>query len=1159
MRAKKGIVALIATVVAVLFGFSLAACNGQTDTIPPICEEHTFGEWSVTVAGNCKEAGKKKRVCSVCKTEEIASTAIDPDNHYGFTDWVCDVEANCDEFGHEFRTCTNCGATEERGTPKDKTKHYFFMWEQTKAPTCSEEGERQRECLYCGEMDYEAIPVDLAAHKYIESESVQSTCSTHGSSGVCEYCGEPSPADLPFDPHNHSAEFVDDMCPDCHGMLEQDRVLNNVAGKALDSFGMTLVGDFKLEYDFYVKAGNDPVWDNFIVDVRPAYYVDGDLTMTVPGTYAPDSGAFMLIPWMVGEFDGFYGTWWKYYHNTFDTTWFFDENGTDLIYQDCVQKGNNVHLTVERIGGSVSVVAVMTVEQNGKDYDCVVTISLNYPGVDVLYVGLTAEKTNVTLHQATFVSGTVAPQTKKETATSVTLDKTAYGNTGVKNVDGFNLTFEGDFELEYELTMNGDDVNDWHSWILYMFKGSDNLSVSVDGKLYYALAANGVNAENYLDSYKPSFTATVNGEPRTFNWSCRTAVNGNFAEMIKNCTVILRVARKGDKTTVYGTARSATGVLFAYYTDVVAGDWEGPITLRMTSEKATFTVDDLRIYTGTPFTPDGKCVFPHDYDEWVTEIEGTVCKDGKRSRTCSVCGHVEIEITEATADHTYGEWETVKAPLCGTPGSEQRTCSVCGNAETREIAPSGSHEYGEWEVDTEPTCTVDGLKKRVCSLCDDEDTEALPATGHSYGEWTAVTTPTCVEVGQNSRTCSVCFDVQTQEVPVDIYNHVSTFENGVCPDCHGMLTEQRVINNSGGKVVDSFANVYTGDFEVEFTFKQHTGSNGTWHNFILVTGPAALVGGKLVRPIVDETMYVPWTMGGNDAIGNHYGDFWKKGGNSSSTTWFRDENGNGGFVFDQLMKLDPDVVITAKPDGRFLYVKVVMTVIYNDKPVTCTLESHHNMSGADLIYIGMSGESNTIDLKQVKLLKGSIVDETAVETGTDVITEDVVIDNLGTKNNKSLDVTLGEGDFDIEYCYEMAGDGVNDWHSWLLYFYTASSGNSIYWSANGNGTEPDSPQIWHDMAHRYLRKLGNNEQFNNDLKNATVRLRITRRDGYISIVGIGYKQGTTDPFVYWRFGTFNAQNNEQVRLHLTGEACSNTVKNVILYRGTLVNTTLPTA
>ena len=95
------------------------------------------------------------------------------------------------------------------------------------------------------------------------------------------------------------------------------------------------------------------------------------------------------------------------------------------------------------------------------------------------------------------------------------------------------------------------------------------------------------------------------------------------------------------------------------------------------------------------------------------------------------------------------------------------------------------------------------------------------------------------------------------------------------------------------------------------------------------------------------------------------------------------------------------------------------------------------------------------------------------------------------------------------------------------------------------------------MNHRFIRKLGNNEQFTADLKDATIHLRITRKDGYISIVGVGYKQGTNDPFVYWRFGTFTTSSNEQMRLHLTGESCSATVKNVILYNGTLVNTALP--
>ncbi len=156
---------------------------------------HSFGEWTVTKAATCTEAGEETRTCSqgdatekreipakghtakservnvkaaictedgytgnvVCNTcgavleagEKIPATGHD------FGEWTVTKEATCTEAGEETRTCSKGDAAETRETPA--TGHEFGEWVVTKEATVSEEGEETRTCAKCGAAETRAI------------------------------------------------------------------------------------------------------------------------------------------------------------------------------------------------------------------------------------------------------------------------------------------------------------------------------------------------------------------------------------------------------------------------------------------------------------------------------------------------------------------------------------------------------------------------------------------------------------------------------------------------------------------------------------------------------------------------------------------------------------------------------------------------------------------------------------------------------------------------------------------------------------------------------------------------------------------------------------------------------------------------------------------
>ena len=105
---------------------------------------HAYGEWSVTKPATETEAGSRERDCTVCdyvQTETIPM--LEHEHSYG--DW------QKDETQH-WKEC-RCGEKTEVGN------HTFDDWTITKEPTTTETGSRERTCSICKYTQEETIPV----------------------------------------------------------------------------------------------------------------------------------------------------------------------------------------------------------------------------------------------------------------------------------------------------------------------------------------------------------------------------------------------------------------------------------------------------------------------------------------------------------------------------------------------------------------------------------------------------------------------------------------------------------------------------------------------------------------------------------------------------------------------------------------------------------------------------------------------------------------------------------------------------------------------------------------------------------------------------------------------------------------------------------------
>ena len=232
----------------------------------------------------------------------------------------------------------------------------------------------------------------------------------------------------------------------------------------------------------------------------------------------------------------------------------------------------------------------------------------------------------------------------------------------------------------------------------------------------------------------------------------------------------------------------------------------------------------------------GECV-EHQWGEWGIIIsekcpdpENPGANDGYRVRVCQVCkesmgekipeshrfvdGVCQACGKKECTSHSFGQWTVTKVANCTENGSQTRTCTVCGDVEIQSITAIGhnfvngvcsregcgvidcdEHVFGEWTTVSNATCTQNGKRERICTVCNEKEIEILYASEHNYedGECTVCGKPDPSVSGGNKELDPNC-------------SHKDANNDDTCDLCNGyviVVIDIYAINDLHGKLFDT--------------------------------------------------------------------------------------------------------------------------------------------------------------------------------------------------------------------------------------------------------------------------------------------------------------------------------------------------------------------
>lgn len=134
-------------------------------------EEHTFGEWTVTVVATDANKGSKERVCSVCLYKQVKAIPRLDHEHDCSEEWKTDAV-------YHWHVCSICNELVE------KEEHTFGDWEIITEPTDNTKGLKERVCSVCNYK--EERNVAELSHEHKQKEEWKSNVVKHWH--VCSEC-----------------------------------------------------------------------------------------------------------------------------------------------------------------------------------------------------------------------------------------------------------------------------------------------------------------------------------------------------------------------------------------------------------------------------------------------------------------------------------------------------------------------------------------------------------------------------------------------------------------------------------------------------------------------------------------------------------------------------------------------------------------------------------------------------------------------------------------------------------------------------------------------------------------------------------------------------------------------------------------------------------
>ena len=637
-------------------------CGYSTTRLRDDVSEHSWNEGESTVVNKCGATAVITYTCSTCgeTKEETISHA-----HTGnWSPWVIETDATCKTEGSKSRTCLDCGEAVTEKINVDPDAHFYGVWTVIKVGNCTENGERQHVCQECHHVESEATEKVLDAHNLELVEIIEeSTCKDKGSALYgCSRCDFEATKNLDYSSNHNfvSSNGVDNRCSVCSQINTETININNENVKAEDVYQLYFDGDFKVEYRFVNRGGdNEDGWHNWIFDINPADYIDGVLSSIV-------SDNFLLVQTRS------LCSYWKDYGEYSYTPQITDINKSEFV---AAMKDCDVVLIIERNESIIraSLTATTNVESVGQKV-------WKFEGEAPLWtkmvaVTLTSESSNLDIEKVILHSGNVASGSNNEVGKNQLTEKVVFENVGGRQHEGHSLTLaSGDFDIVYNFTNKGNANNDWHNFYFNFYqclnaKGNDSNAV-------WAFAAN--NNEPFY-GYNPE---PILRSVHTFGYFTRYV--DNFAAAIANANIVLRITRINGRICAIGYAytNDEAKTLICTYNFVSGKDFEKALTIRLSSENSKVTINQISLISGSVVTE-------HNYGEWHVEQEAVCGEDGLNVRICADCGKRDEKIIPATGQHALSE-EWTNGEQVGCVLTQIKECQKCEYKAYREIT---SHSF----------------------------------------------------------------------------------------------------------------------------------------------------------------------------------------------------------------------------------------------------------------------------------------------------------------------------------------------------------------------------------------------------------------------------------------------------------------------------------
>jgi len=698
-------------------------CDAENVVVIPALG-HDWGEWTVSKASTNTEEGELSRTCSRENCNKTETIKFPAGGHNLVA--TSKDDATCTAEGSVTYTCDThkgaCGITVT--VTLDKLQHKLVKTEEE--ATCTGDGFVLVKCEDCNTATYETV-IPAKGHAYNNVSVKDATCTGDGVRTYTCACGDIRTEAIPAKGHSYKTTVTPATCTAPGSVVTECTVCHSDEAKTVTA--IPVMGHDYTGVETLIKSADCETDGSKTVQCSRC-----DVTTTV------------ILP----KFGHSYSDWVKIdATNDKDGSWSRECSTCGKEETLTIPAGGHNLVETENVSSKCNEKGHITYECNAHE-NCSVTVT-----VELDYAQHTILKDN-------------ADATCTDNGHSITYCKEC----GVK-FNNFEIPAKGHIyegQVTLPATCTGEGVMTYTC-----SKCNDSYTVSVPMTQHTYEPGEEVKATCTTRGYIP-YSCTTSGCTSGYEFLTEEAKGHTYKQTVSSST-----CTKGGKVTLEcecgDTIEADVPALGHAYalSATTAADCTAAATETYTCSlcDASYTVS-----TGEKTA--------HDFGEYKVIAEATEDALGYKTRSCKVCGFIELEEIAAIGDHVFTIFKRETPATCTDPGETVYGCSThddCGLTST-VVIPANGHVMEETAAAVVPTCDSDGTTavftcKNGCGKV--EGGEKIAALGHIYGEG-EVTPATCKDEGKIVYTCGRCGGTHTAviETNENAHQYETTVTDATC-------------------------------------------------------------------------------------------------------------------------------------------------------------------------------------------------------------------------------------------------------------------------------------------------------------------------------------------------------------------------------------------